>query len=736
MAVQILPGNSLGERLGTALGTGLSAGIQGLAQHKLSEIEQQKGIRKTASGLQALGAPAELANLPENLQQVVLKQFLQQPGQNAYASALSSLLGAGQSESKDVPNLQGLNQQQASELTKIGLQKQKATAQEKQFEEKQKQARLKEFNAETREYRQTIKKAGRANRDDLRELDALEARVKKGNLPNPIYYSVLEKIGLDFPALLSTDANVYNKGIYGFIRNLKDAFGARPTNFDVATYFKTLATLSQTDEGKLEIIKLQKLQKQAGIIRNDALNKVLAKNKDIEITPDELEEQVEKISGKKLDKLWQKYTDEISGNATKLSTSTNADLQTSPNQQGLPNLAEQPGKFTGTQLSQAPGPSRLQEAGRHLARSTARGLESVANIPGDIASLGLTAADLATLGKVPQIGEANKFIRENLNARNITKALTGEVLEPQTETEKKSDEIVSDLATFLAPVKGKIPFKSAVIKTALGNTASFLAEKVGAGPLGQAVAKIGSVLLYSFSGGRKALEEIKNTSGKTIDKLAGSVKTTVPKLEKDIEVISREVARGFKTDAKSFINDRIGGLKSLIENGKASVKELWDEKVNLNELFSDPNTPPAAKKYIGRIVGSINEAIDKYGKKNKAFGEAVHKVNDIHRGLNQASDIAKTIQKDVKTEKLTSPLIKSILYGAAFKAPGVIPAAGAALGAGLGIQKFTRFTQLLKNSGEAKKYYKNLVQAAARENASLVQRYARKLDEIATKEGY
>ena len=99
MAIQILPSTpSLGQNLGNALGTGLGAGISGLVQSKLADIERQKGIHHTQNGLQALGLPAEIAGLPEGLQQLVVKQALQQPGQESYANALSALLGGGQQE--------------------------------------------------------------------------------------------------------------------------------------------------------------------------------------------------------------------------------------------------------------------------------------------------------------------------------------------------------------------------------------------------------------------------------------------------------------------------------------------------------------------------------------------------------------------------------------------------------------------------------------------------------------
>src|SRR5208337_4299468 len=488
MAVQILPKVGLGERLGTALGTGLGAGIQGLAQHKLSEIERQKGIEKTRSGLQALGAPAELANLPENLQPIALKQILQQSGQQNFGNILNTLINGEQQVNQGAPNLQGLTQQQASELAKIGLQKQKSTTQEKQFETKEQRIKQHHIDKETLPFFNETTKAAKGATDTNPVLTRMQELLNKGNLPNPTFYSLSNKVGspfgLNVSALIHADAEEFEKLTNEFLKNAKEIFGSRLTNYDVSTFLKGIPTLSQSKEGKQRIINNLQTVNEAALLRSQAMDKIITENNNER--PRNLSSLVEKQVGPQLDQLAEMFAQgtpigkKVRNVEDNLANTIASNEEQNINQQQVrPQTALEQIPLTGTQLSQAPGPSKLQETGRHIARSTARGLESIANIPADIASLGLSAADLATLGKVPQIGEANKFIRENINARNITKALTGEALEPKTETEKRADEVVSDLATFLVPVKGKIPLKSAFIKTALGNTASFLAEKVG-----------------------------------------------------------------------------------------------------------------------------------------------------------------------------------------------------------------------------------------------------------------
>ena len=751
MALTILPRNNAAGALGSALGTGLSAGISGLLQNKIADIERSKGIQRTRQGLEALGAPAGLENLPENLQNLVIKDLLQRPQRQANISALERLLGGGpagensgstQGPSNLLGNQGGLSSQDFNNLARLGLQQRKTEQHQKQFESKEQRIQQHHIDTETKPYYDEITKSYKAARNTNPVLQRMENLLKKGNLPNPVFNNLANRFGRPFGlnvlALQGADAQEFEKLTNEFLKNAKDIFGSRLTNYDVETFLKGIPTLSQTDEGKQRVINNLRNVNEGALIKERALREIISENGGRR--PANLDQLVEERASGGLDQLAESFaegTPVAKPNEQKSLLNDNSTMQLAPNQ------ALQPPDQDSQNIQANTNPislSSLGEAGRHLLRSGSRAAESILGFPGDIASTGLGAVNALTkkaIGRgIPGAEGAQQFIPGSTNLRRGAEYLSGGLTEPTTKGEEKADDLVSDFATFLNPIAGEAKVVPALVKTALGNTASFLAEKAGAGPLGQGLAKIGTVLLSSFSGGRKQLTKIKDAAGERINNLAGNVKEGATELTKDINDIKRDLVRGFTSEGKSFVKDRIGGLNKLIHRGQASVKELWDEKVNLNNIYSDPSTPPSAKKYIGRLVTSVNKVIDNYGAKNPEFGKAVHQVNDIHKGLNQASNIAQTIQKSVKDEKIVNPLVKSLLMGAAFKAPGVLPAAAAAVGAGFGIQKFVRFTQLLKNSSEAKKYYGHLVKAAAKENSTLVQRYAHKLDKIATKEGY
>lgn len=734
MAIQLLNRNNAAGQLGAALGTGLGSGITNLLQNKLSEMERQRGIQNTKAGLQALGVSPEIANLPENLQGLAVKDILQRPQRQANLSQLQRLLGGSsegeisgspQNPSNLFDNHAGISSQDFNNLARLGLQQQKAHQQQRQFETKETRAAQQAVDKETLPFYTEINKSAKAAKDNNQRLSRMQELLNKGNLSNPVFYGLSKRIGLNIPAFLTADAQEFNKLSQDFLKSAKDIFGSRLTNYDVNAFLQTVPELSQTDEGKQRIINNLKIFNEGALLRQHAIREVIRNNNGKR--PANIEEQVDDIVNPQLEQL-----SEMFAQGTPLGKSVRSIEDTNQNQ-GIPSQQEPNSNITPTS-SQISGPFR------HIGRTGARIAESVLGIPGDIASVSLGAANYLTNkltgSPIPGSETLQSYLPSSTNLRNVTQALTGKKLEPQSSVEKLSDDIFSDLATFLLPVKGKIPVSSALIKTGLGNAASFIAENIGAGPVGKGIAKVGTVLLSSFLGGRKQLNNIMQQSYTNAENLAGAAKESAKELSTDIRQITKDITTGIKTPGKTFVSDSIRGISDSIKNGKIAVKEAWNLKREANDLIKDLGTPSTAKKYLGRLVQSLNKVLGSYGKQNKEFGEAFHQAEDIYRGIYKASDIAKTIQESVKPESLTNNLIKSLLYGAAFKAPGVLPAAAAGLGAGLGIQSFTKFLQLFRNSPTARKYYLNIAKYAARENPSLIQRNAQLLNNLAEKEGY
>ncbi len=108
-------------------GTGLGQGLAALANHKLNEITQRKQQAQTAQGLQGLfpnAKPHELnawSQLSPELLNTVVKNKLQEPGNQAYAQLLQQAYSGGEGNgqsSTEIP-LGGINSKQATDLLKF-----------------------------------------------------------------------------------------------------------------------------------------------------------------------------------------------------------------------------------------------------------------------------------------------------------------------------------------------------------------------------------------------------------------------------------------------------------------------------------------------------------------------------------------------------------------------------------------------------------------------------------------
>lgn len=324
--VQIInrPASGL-ENLGTGLGGGIGQALSGLANTKIQQILQRQNQLESASGLRALGfEPTEanlLSSLDPSIQKEIVKQKLLAPSQEAYAQGLADLLGQ--------PGQQGLEQQQisaqpqepgaptqiqpqqeiatpkaklterqATQLAKLGLQKQAIT-------EKQK---AEAFKA-TKEERKEIINSAKVSRDQLHDLDRMEELEKEGKLDTAGYTEFLKRSGLDIPALQNVGSEEFNKISANFLKNAKQVFGARVSNFEIEQFLKTIPSLSQSPEGRKRVIANLKYVARANIAYNDALKEVMSENKGI--PPLDLLEKIDFKIDKKLDKISKKFKEDL-----------------------------------------------------------------------------------------------------------------------------------------------------------------------------------------------------------------------------------------------------------------------------------------------------------------------------------------------------------------------------------------------------------------------------------------
>jgi hypothetical protein len=195
-----------------------------------------------------------------------------------------------------------LTEKQATEIAKIRREEQKE--QRKIAQEEKKQAhkeRLESFKFNQTQIKDITEKAKSA-RQAISDLDRMEELEKEGKLDSPGYADLLKRSGFDLPALQKEGSQEFNKIAQNFLRNAKQYYGGRVSNFEVEQFLKTIPSLSQSPEGRKRVIANLKNISRAELEYNKALRDILKENKgsiplDLAIQVDErVEKQATKLA--------------------------------------------------------------------------------------------------------------------------------------------------------------------------------------------------------------------------------------------------------------------------------------------------------------------------------------------------------------------------------------------------------------------------------------------------------
>lgn len=320
LPVQVLPPQD--NQFASSLGTGLSNLLVGLAQGRAQQMQR----RSTLSGLEAIGIPGQeaqaISGLSPELQNLIVKNYLQTAPQEAgLTQALGSISGQAPLQTEQAEqSLETAQPQQSKSFAELlrnprlkpehRLQIEKMAQQERQFQTKESAKERREAFAQSKETRKKTHEAAHAARQDIRDLDRMGELEKEGKLDTPGYVEFLKRSGLDIPALMNPGSEEFNKTAANFMRNAKTYLGSRISNFELDQFLKTIPSLSQSPEGRKRVISNLKYVARSALSYNDALNEIIKENKGV--PPLDLDEQIEDRVGNKLDKLSEKFKEDIS----------------------------------------------------------------------------------------------------------------------------------------------------------------------------------------------------------------------------------------------------------------------------------------------------------------------------------------------------------------------------------------------------------------------------------------
>lgn len=383
----------------------------------------------------------------------------------------------------------------------------------------------------------------------------------------------------------------------------------------------------------------------------------------------------------------------------------------------------------------APQQESFPEAAlRNVARTGARGIESLLGLPGDIAQglLGLTNIGLEKFTRQPSPLPrttpipTSETIREELT-KPIGEAIAPGYLEPKGTAEEVADAFVSDLIPLLLPVKGKLPLGRALATAGIGSAVGLGTKQLGLSPQTQEKAKVGAMVATSLFGVpnvRKYMEKLYDIAEESIPANARvSTKNLVPNLDK----ISKSIGKGIPTPSKDAVRRIVDDIKMKTAGGSIPVSDAWQIKKDLNELAFAKTSPKGLEKMLPTLVNDFNGLLEQAGKSNPNFISALREADNIYQGINKASAFKKWVNNNINLDKLVHPTTALVLGE---HPQGFIKGALGAFGAkGL----YNRIESSFR-SGSVAKYYAQAAKAAASQNIPAATRAIKRLDNALVKE--
>lgn len=416
--------------------------------------------------------------------------------------------------------------------------------------------------------------------------------------------------------------------------------------------------------------------------------------------------------------------------------------------------------------TQSKAPSNIL---RNVARTGARAIEEAVGLPRSLAEFGASLANLAWSGAEPVTKSGKKYsalaqpisilpsaqtVRDYVT-QPLAELVTGSTkyLKPQTATEESIDEIVQTAVPFFFGSFKSLPAniaKGLGIASA-GQLGKWGAKELGAGELGQELAKVGTMIGTSLIG----IPTARKFAGTLYDQaergIPESLLVTAKPIEREIKKARTFLKRGFgksgvrniglTADSKEFVENAIQKIKTKIKPaGTIELKELPNLKKDYNELFKAGRVPDRAKPIMRDIFSSFKESYKDAPKSVDQALQALNLADDIYR----SSNVTQNIKDFVKNNKTLRRIAGYGTAGAVIKSgPGAIIRAlsdpkaiisGGALGLGYGALKTADIIGHIIKSPGMRHYYSQVISSLLQEKALGALKAAEKLANLIKKE--
>lgn len=347
--------------------------------------------------------------------------------------------------------------------------------------------------------------------------------------------------------------------------------------------------------------------------------------------------------------------------------------------------------------------------------------EAVESIPSALSKTpGIMGTGAALLAQAPTSQE----IREG-----VTQRFTGDYLEPQTEMQALGDEIASDFASLLLPVKGKIPFARALGSSLIANAGSEVVKQFG-GQEGKDYSKLGLLFATGLVGNRQggAKQYIRNLYNEMEKAVPAEAQISAKPLLNKLGNIEKALKKGDPKDpSKQIVFQKINAVNDKVRKGNIRVDELIELNKSTNEAIFDSRDLSRGANKLYEVRDSIHQAIKEYGSSNPEFLGKWKDANEAYAATKMSRKVSDFITKNIKP--------KDYAYAAsALGLGGLAAGKGAALStlggaAGIGAAAYSaEIMKRITQSPALRKYYSNVVSGALKGNAASMSRAMNQLN--------
>jgi hypothetical protein len=380
-------------------------------------------------------------------------------------------------------------------------------------------------------------------------------------------------------------------------------------------------------------------------------------------------------------------------------------------------------------------PTKLQETGRHIARTASRVGETVLGFPGDIVGLiNALGENLPSLPKGLQptpnfIQRAGKSALESLptsqDLKEFSSKITQGFTDPQGAAEELGDEITSLGTMLLSPAKAVKSFPSflknigVAVSKAIGvKSAGKVAESLGADEQGKQAAELGTLFLTGLVSQKTADKFIGEQYQKARSQIPPGTMVNTSNLANNLTAVETQLARGISTPTKDEVRRSLSELKGKASGGAMEMDELVESFHNINErmnskkLFDELNTTERKllKNRYDLVKDEVRKEISQYAQYNPEFYKTWKGANQGFTTIAESKKLRNFLQS--KLGKIPHHLAGSIALDLFLKTP--VSTIGVATG--YSAVKAGEIMTRIAKSPTLRKHYLEVIKEASKEN--------------------